>query len=61
MVPRKKTPRVKKISDTAIVPTEPRIVIWFGVTFLRSNARAVGSTTRATGARRNELIMVVTS
>jgi hypothetical protein len=32
-----------------------------GVIFLLSNWRDVGSTTRATGARRKELIMVVTS
>ena len=60
-VPAKNTPRVKKMREIKIVPAEPKTVIWFGVTLLRINARAVGSTTRATGARKKELIMVVTS
>jgi len=60
-VPQKKYPRVKKSNEIEMVPIEPKTVIWLGVIFLLSNWRAVGSTTRATGARRKELIMVVTS
>jgi hypothetical protein len=52
---------VKKIRDVPIVPADPTIVIWLGVIFHLIKARAVGWTTRFIGARRKELIMVVTS